>query len=82
LTEETNARVEELTASLVATFQHLQDSGGNFSDLIEEQRPAIEEILINLQATTRNLSEFSRILADQPSALIRGKAERGRKGGE
>ena len=45
-------------------------------------RPAIEEMLFNLQETTRNLKEFSRILADQPDALIRGKGTQGRTNGE
>ncbi|MCD4751272.1 MAG: MlaD family protein [Thermoanaerobaculales bacterium] len=78
LTGEMDVRVEELAATLQATLQYFQDVGGNSSDLIDQQRPTIEETLENLQETTRNLREFSRILAEQPQALIRGKAAQGR----
>ena len=60
----------------------LQDVGGNSNDMLDMHRPAIEETLLNLQEATRNLREFSRILADQPDALIRGKGAQGRKDGE
>lgn len=78
LTGELNKRVDELTA----TLKYFQDLGGNSSDLLDDQRPTIEEMLLNLQETTRNLKEFSRILADQPDALIRGKGKQGRENGE
>jgi len=82
LTGEMNSRVEELAATLQNTLQYLQDVGGNTSDMLDDRRPAIEETLLNLQETTRNLREFSRILADQPDALIRGKGAHGRKEGD
>jgi ABC-type transporter Mla subunit MlaD len=82
LTGELNARVDELADSLETTLRYLQDLGGNSSDLMDTQRPAIEEMLVNLRETTRNLKEFSRILADQPDALIRGKGTQGRRNGE
>ena len=82
LTAEMNTRVEELATTLQTTLQYLQDVGGNSRAMLDDQRPAIEETLLNLQETTRNLREFSRILADQPDALIRGKGAQGRKDGE
>jgi phospholipid/cholesterol/gamma-HCH transport system substrate-binding protein len=82
LTGELNRRVDELVVTLQTTLQHFQDMGGNSSDLIDEQRPTIEEMLLNLAETTRNLKEFSRILANQPDALIRGKGTHGRKNEE
>ena len=82
LTGQMNSRVEELATTLQTTLQYLQDVGGNSSDMLDSHRPAIEETLLNLQETTRNLKEFSRILADQPDALLRGKGAQGRKDGE
>jgi phospholipid/cholesterol/gamma-HCH transport system substrate-binding protein len=82
LTGELNRRVDELVVTLQTTLQYFQDMGGNSSDLIDEQRPTIEEMLLNLTETTRNLKEFSRILANQPDALIRGKRSHGRKNEE
>jgi len=82
LTGELNKRVDELVETLQTTLQYFQDLGGNTSDLLDDQRPTIDEMLLNLTETTRNLKEFSRILADQPDALIRGKGKQGRKNGE
>ena len=82
LTTELNSRIDELVDTLQATLGYLRDLGGNSSDLFNDQRPTIEEMLINLQETTRNLKEFSRILADQPDALIRGRGAHGRKNEE
>ena len=79
LTGELNERADELLSTLQATLEYLQDLGGNSSDLMDMQRPTIEEMLLNLQEATRNLKEFSRILAEQPDALIRGKGQHGRK---
>ena len=82
MTAEMSERVSELGASLQTTLLYLQNLGGNSSDMLDDQRPTIEEILGNLQETTRNLREFSRTLADQPDALVRGKGKQGRKNGE
>ena len=71
-----------LNPEIVNALTYLQNLGGNSSDMLDDQRPTIEEILVNLQETTRNLREFSRTLADQPDALIRGKNNQGRKNGE
>lgn len=81
LTAETADRMDDLLASLSVTFQHLEDVGGNTSQLLDTHRPAIEAILLNLEETTRNLRRLSETLADQPSALIRGAKAQGRKGG-
>jgi len=78
LTDQATGRLEQLATSLEVTLQHLEDTGGNASDLLDEQRPAIEEILVNLQEATRNLKELSRVLSEQPQALIRGAGQRGR----
>ena len=82
LTEATSARIEELAASLTAAVRHLEDTGGNLSDLMDDQRPALEEIVRNLSATTANLRRLSEILANQPSALIRGAKPQGRRNGD
>jgi phospholipid/cholesterol/gamma-HCH transport system substrate-binding protein len=82
LTNETADRMDELLASLGVTFARLQDMGGNASDLLDEQRPTIEQILLNLEDTTRNLRRLSETLANNPSAVIRGARPQGRKDGE
>mgnify|MGYP000152111468 CR=1 FL=1 len=47
LTGELANRVDELAATLQTTLQYFQDLGGNSSDLIDQQRPTLEEMLLN-----------------------------------
>jgi phospholipid/cholesterol/gamma-HCH transport system substrate-binding protein len=82
LSEEASRQLKELTESLGVTLQYLQEVSGNASDLVETQRPTLEQILLNLEETTRNLRRFSQTLADQPNALIRGAKPQGRSGGK
>lgn len=81
LSEEASRQVEELTESLAVTLGYLQEVSGNTSDLIESRRPTLEQILLNLEETTRNLRTFSQTLADQPNALVRGSRPKGRSTG-
>jgi len=81
LSAEASRQVQELTESLAVTLQYLQEVSGNASDLVESQRPTLEQILLNLEETTRNLRKFSQTLADQPNALVRGSKPKGRSGG-
>jgi phospholipid/cholesterol/gamma-HCH transport system substrate-binding protein len=81
LTREASALLEDLASSLRTTLQYFEDIGGNTSDMVASQRPTIEEILANLEETTRNLKVLSRTLADQPQALVRGTKAQGRKTG-
>jgi phospholipid/cholesterol/gamma-HCH transport system substrate-binding protein len=81
LSEEASARLTELTASLAVTLRYLEGVGGNAGHLAEEHGPTLEQILLNLEATTRNLKQFSETLAEQPNALIRGARPQGRSDG-
>ncbi|MCP4903120.1 MAG: MCE family protein [bacterium] len=81
-TVETRVNVDELASSLQRTITHLEEVSANSNDLVDARRPAIEEILLNLQVSTRNLKELSRVLSEQPSALIRSKQPQGRTSGE
>ena len=59
LSAEASTQLEELTSSLAVTLQYLQEVSGNASDLVESKRPTLEQILVNLEETTRNLKKFS-----------------------
>ncbi len=78
LTTEARRLVGDLRTSLQQLAGSLESFGANADGMLEDQRPALEEVLANLRQTTRNLSEFSRVLAEQPEALVRGKSPRGR----
>jgi phospholipid/cholesterol/gamma-HCH transport system substrate-binding protein len=81
LSEEASRRVEELTESLSVTLRYLESLGGDASGLVDSQRPTLEQILLNLEATTRNLKQFSQTLAERPNALVRGTGPSGRSDG-
>ena len=81
LSGEASRQMKELTESLAVTLQYLQEVSGNASDLVESKRPTLEQILDNLEETTRNLRKFSQTLADQPNALVRGAKPKGRSPG-
>ena len=66
---------------MAVTLQYLQEVSGNASDLVEGKRPTLEQILDNLEATTRSLKKFSQALAEQPNALVRGAKPQGRSDG-
>ncbi len=81
LSRTASVRLDELTRSLAETLDYLRDVSGNTSGLVEEQRPTLEQILINLEAATGNLKHFSQTLVDQPNALVRGSKPKGRSDG-
>ena len=81
LSKTASVRLEELTRSLGETLEYLRDVSGNASGLVEEQRPTLEQILLNLETATRNLKHFSQTLVDQPNALVRGSKPKGRSDG-
>jgi ABC-type transporter Mla subunit MlaD len=81
LTRTTSDQIEELAASLQLTLRYLQQLSGDASDLVDKQRPTLEQILVNLEATSRNLKQLSQTLAEQPNALVRGAKPQGRADG-
>ena len=82
LTSTASTRLDELSAVLATGLDNIADTSASTNDLLDRERPAIEEILTNLAEASRNLRELSRILADNPSALIRKVEPQGRVPGE
>ncbi len=82
LTEDMSLQMDRLAASLTVGLRHLEDTGGNLSDFMDDQRPALEDIVRNLRDTTANLRRLTGMLADQPDALLRGRRPSGRESGD
>jgi phospholipid/cholesterol/gamma-HCH transport system substrate-binding protein len=78
-TADASRQMEDLGESLKRLSTSLENVGANADDLMDGQRPILEEILSNLQQTTRNLRRLSQTLADRPESLVRGKGSQGRK---
>lgn len=84
--DQVGAVVDELAPRLTEIMQTLQSllanaNGltGNARDFLEDNRPAIEDIIADLGETIGYLKTFSRTMAEQPQAVIRGKEAEGRK---
>jgi len=71
--------LEELTASLQGLLNNTEALTGEAYDFIQDNRPALEELLLDLQDTLKNLKAFTRVLAEQPQSILRGKNPQGRE---
>lgn len=69
--------------TIMETLQSLLDNAdglaGNARDFLEDNRPALEDMLADLGETVGYLKTFARTMAEQPQAVIRGKEPEGRK---
>lgn len=72
-------RLDEIADLLEGTLKNTEGLTGEAGGLIADNRPAIEDIIIDLRETVRYLKTFSRTMAEQPEAVIRGKNTEGRK---
>ena len=77
--DELTPRIEKIADALQGTLENTEGLTGNAANFLEENRPAIEDLIYDLRESVRNLREFSRTLAEQPDAVIRGQAPHGRK---
>jgi phospholipid/cholesterol/gamma-HCH transport system substrate-binding protein len=72
-------RLDGIASSLQATLDNAHALSGEAQGMLSKNRPAIEDIILDLRETVRHLKTFSRTMAEQPQAVIRGKAPQGRK---
>ncbi|MCK5862876.1 MAG: MCE family protein [Candidatus Hydrogenedentes bacterium] len=77
--------VEKVSTELEVLLDSLQEILDNTSgltetahDMIDQNRPALEQSIIDVQQTIRHLKTFARTLAEEPTAVIRGKQPTGR----
>ncbi len=68
----TEVNMKDLVAELVQTLNKASTAIGNIDRLILRNRANLNETMESLREATANLNEFSRQIADQPSAIIRG----------
>ncbi len=74
-----SGKLEELADSLQGTLDNAQSVTGEAGGMVSDNRPVVEDIVLDLRETVRNLKTFSRTMAEQPQAVIRGKSPEGRK---
>ena len=73
------SKLDGLLEALEATLNNAELLSDNAQDFLADNRTGIEDIVFDLKETIRNLKTFSRTLAEQPHAIIRGKSPDGRK---
>ena len=70
--------IDALVSSLQQTLDNAGGLSGTARDFLDDNRPAIEDIIFDLRNTMRYLQDFSRTIAEQPESVIRGRAPAGR----
>ena len=71
-------RLDTLAAAFEGTLVNTEGLSGEAWDFLEQNRDTIEDLVSDLRDTVRNLREFTRVLAEQPNAVLRGRAPQGR----
>lgn len=76
---ELSEELDEMAATIQGTLDNAEVLSGDAQDLLKSNRLVIEDILLDLRETIRHLKTFSRTMAEQPEAVIRGKTPEGRR---
>lgn len=71
--------LQTITDTLTQTLANVEVLSGDARNVLESNRPVIEDLLLDLRETIRNLKAFSRTMAEQPQAIIRGREPEGRR---
>ncbi|NIA13374.1 MAG: MCE family protein [Nitrospiraceae bacterium] len=74
-----SGQLDAIADSLQDTLDNTERLTGEAGGLLEANRPVIEEIVLDLRDTVRYLKDFSRTMAEQPHAVVRGKSPEGRR---
>ncbi|GMV91845.1 MAG: hypothetical protein AMXMBFR82_16230 [Candidatus Hydrogenedentota bacterium] len=71
--------LDEIVASLQQTLDHAASLSGEANGALVDNRPVLEDTLIDLRETVRYLRDFSRTISEEPQSVIRGSGPQGRK---
>ncbi|HIJ73355.1 MAG TPA: MCE family protein [Candidatus Hydrogenedentes bacterium] len=72
-------KLDALERTLQDTLNNAEALSENAQGMLEQNRPAIEDIVLDLRETIRQLKVFARIITEEPESVIRGKTPHGRK---
>ncbi|GMU92347.1 MAG: hypothetical protein AMXMBFR4_14050 [Candidatus Hydrogenedentota bacterium] len=72
-------RVDALVENLETAVGSLQTLVEASQDTLVDNRPAVEETILELRETVTNLKNFSRGLAEQPESVLWGKSNKPRR---
>ncbi len=72
--------LDGMANSLTKTLEHAESLSSTANGMAEDNRPVIEDVILDLRETVRHLKEFSRTIADEPQSVLRGAEPKGRSG--
>jgi len=71
-------RLDEIANALQEALDEAGAVAGEAKGALSDNRPVVDDIVLDLRETVRYLKTFSRTLSEQPEAVIRGKNVEGR----
>ncbi len=74
-----SGRLETISASLEAALSNTDHLSGDVRAIVENNQTVIEDTIVDLRETVRNLKSFSRTMAEQPDSVLWGHAPQGRR---
>ncbi len=71
-------RLDELADTLQAVLDNAKGLSAEAQVLLQDTRPYLEDIILDLRETARLAREFARDVTEQPQAIVRGRKPQGR----
>lgn len=71
--------LDSVVAKLQTTLDNATGLTGDARMLLDDNSPALEEIIQDTREAVRYLKEFARVMAEQPQSVLRGRTPTGRK---
>jgi ABC-type transporter Mla subunit MlaD len=78
--KEVTAEFDTLADTLEQTLRHSEGATAHARGILESNRPVLEDLVRDLRAAAENAREFTRILSEEPQAVLRGHEPQGRIG--
>lgn len=75
-----SGELDTLADSLDQTLSHSAQAADHARGILEANRPMLEDLVRDLRAASENAREFTRILSEEPQAVLRGHEPQGRIG--
>lgn len=72
-------RLDEIAGALQSVLTRADAAAREAGGLVADNRPVLEDLILDLRETVRYLKSFARTMAEQPEAVIRGKGLEGRR---
>ena len=72
-------QLDGIVQTIQLTLNNANTASSDVQGILQQNRPVVDEMILDLRETVRHLKSFSRTMAEQPQAVIRGKAPQGRK---